>query len=90
MALDLSQAAAFQAIRAKEKARSEAPEQEAAEAARAEAKAGGKRRAAHRARTVDDQGEVEGSTLRLRVGGWSWSLHAYLEVADRVPLGVDQ
>ena len=46
MALDLSQAAAFQAIRAKEKARFEASEQEAAEAARAEAKAGGKRRAA--------------------------------------------
>jgi len=46
MALDLSKAAAFQAIRAKGKARFEASEQEAAEAARAEAKAGGKRHAA--------------------------------------------
>jgi hypothetical protein len=35
MALDLSKAAAFQAIRAKEKAHFEASEQEAAEAARA-------------------------------------------------------
>ena len=41
MALDLSKAAAFQAIRAKKRARFEASEQEAAEAARAEAKAGG-------------------------------------------------
>ena len=46
MALDLCKAATFQAIRAKEKARFEASEQEAAEAARAEAKASGKRRAA--------------------------------------------
>ena len=46
MALDLGKAAAFQAIRAQEKARFEASEQEATEAARAEAKAGGKRRAA--------------------------------------------
>ena len=46
MALDLGKAAALPAICAKEKARFEASEQEAAEAARAEAKAGGKRRAA--------------------------------------------